>query len=333
MAGNPEQQAADQPTARSLSCLSRGLRLAVLTAVAANPVLALPVERCVNLGNTLDAPAEGDWGPPLARSDIDWIAAQGFDSVRLPVRFHAHWNGAIDPGFLGRVDEVIDWTRSEGLTVILVLHHFDPLMHDPDAHAPVFLAIWEELARHYAAMPGALIFELLNEPSGVLDNARLAPLYAEAIAAIRDHSPERWIIVGGDTQNGIEAMLTLDVPADARIALTFHYYDPLDFTHQLARWRDEVLPPRDWGSAADHAQIATDFDRAALVDRPVLLGEFGVAGEVSPEVRTLWTEAVRRTAEARGFGWCIWALGAEFPIRDRTTGHWVPGFEQALLNP
>ena len=313
--------------------MATGFLVALLQAAAAQSADALPVERCVNLGNALDAPVEGDWGPPLARADIAWVAAQGFDAVRLPVRFHAHWDGAIDPEVLARVDEVIGWAEAEGLAVILDLHHFDPLMEDPDRYASVFVAIWEELARHYAAMPEGPVFELLNEPFGALDNARLAPLYAEAIAAIRRHDPARWIVVGGDDWNGIEAMLALDLPEDDRIALTFHYYEPHAFTHQLARWRDEVLPPADWGSPADLARIDADLDRAASAKRPVLLGEFGVAGEVSPDLRTPWTEAVRRAAEARGFGWCVWALEAEFPIRDRATGLWVPGFERALMGP
>lgn len=308
------------------------LLLAVLASVfAVDPVRALPVERCVNLGNALEAPAEGEWGPPILLEDLGWIAAQGFDAVRLPVRFDAHWNGVIDPAFLRRVDEVIGWAGSEGLAVILDLHHFEALMADPDGQAGVFVSIWEELARHYASMSEGLIFELLNEPSGALDTARLGPLYAGAIAAIRRHSPDRWIVAGGEDWNGIEAMLELELPPDDRVALTFHYYEPYAFTHQLARWRDEVLPPADWGSPADRARIEADFDRAASADRPVLLGEFGVAGEVSPELRAPWTEAVRRAAEARGVGWCIWALEAEFPIRDPATGQWVPGVERALF--
>jgi len=313
------------------------MRLATLALLAvilaATQATALPVARCINLGNTLDAPTEGDWGPRLTRAEVAWIAAAGFDTVRLPVRFNRRWDGRIDPALLARADEVIGWAREEGLTVILDLHHFEALMTDPAGQGPVFLAIWEELSRHYAGAPDDLIFELLNEASGRLTNARLEPLFAEAIATIRQHHPDRWIIAGGEGWNSAAAMFTLRLPEDDRVALTFHHYEPHEFTHQLAPWTGHHFPARSWGSDTERADLARRFRRAAEVDRPVLLGEFGVYGGAAPEDRLAWTEAVRREAEAKGFGWCIWALDADFPVRDRETGGWIPGFEAALMAP
>ncbi len=307
---------------------------AVLALVlAASTATALPVSRCINLGNTLDAPTEGAWGPPLTRSEVAWIAAAGFDAVRLPVRFNRRWDGAIDPALLARADEVIGWAREEGLTIILDLHHFEALMTDPVGQGPVFLAIWEELARHYAGAPDDLIFELLNEATGMLTNPRLEVLFAEAIATIRQHHPDRWIIAGGENWNSASAMFTLGLPEDARVALTFHHYEPYPFTHQLAPWTGESLPARGWGTEEERADLARRFRRAAEVGRPVLLGEFGVYGETELQHRLAWSEAVRREAEANGFGWCIWALDAGFPVRDRATGDWIDGFEAALMAP
>jgi len=59
-----------------------------------------------------------------------------------------------------------------GLTVILDLHHFDDLMSDPDAFAPVFVAIWSELADHFEGYDDRLIVELLNEPRSAVTTAR-----------------------------------------------------------------------------------------------------------------------------------------------------------------
>jgi endoglucanase len=313
--------------------------LAVATLCALPPVVladaarALPVARCVNLGNALDAPNEGAWGPPIARDDIAWIAAQGFDTIRLPVRFDAGWDGRIAPALLRRTDEVIGWALDDGLRVILDLHHFDALMTAPDRHGATFHAIWAELAAHYTGAPDALMFELLNEPHGALDTARLAALYAPAITAIRAHHPRRWIIAGGADWNDIAAMLALDLPQDDRIALTFHYYRPYDFTHQLADWTGFDHPARDWGSDADYATLAADFGFAATATRPVLLGEFGVYAEARLDQRARWTDAVRRAAEAQGMGWCVWALDAHFSIRDRATGDWIAPMHDALMAP
>ncbi|HEV8245996.1 MAG TPA: hypothetical protein VGP93_09520, partial [Polyangiaceae bacterium] len=46
--------------------------------------------RGINLGDRLDAPKEGDWGPVLHETDFGFVAAAGFDHIRLPVRFNAH---------------------------------------------------------------------------------------------------------------------------------------------------------------------------------------------------------------------------------------------------
>ena len=46
--------------------------------------------RCINLGNTLEAPVEGEWGFIIAESDMQTIAAAGFDTVRIPIRWSVH---------------------------------------------------------------------------------------------------------------------------------------------------------------------------------------------------------------------------------------------------
>ena len=43
--------------------------------------------RGINLGNTLSAPIEGNWAPPVEQSYFQDIAALGFKTVRIPIRF------------------------------------------------------------------------------------------------------------------------------------------------------------------------------------------------------------------------------------------------------
>lgn len=64
--------------------------------------------RGVNLGNALEAPAEGDWGVTLEAEYFQLIAEQGFDSVRIPIRWSAHASQNepyhISRSFFDRVD-------------------------------------------------------------------------------------------------------------------------------------------------------------------------------------------------------------------------------------
>lgn len=297
----------------------------------ANPVMAdMQVNRCLNIGNALDAPFEGAWGPGITEQDLDWIAGAGFDTIRLPVRFGSHWNGKIWPGFLARVEQVVVQAQDRGLTVILDLHHFDDLMSDPDGFAPVFVAIWSELADRFEGHDDRLVFELLNEPRGAVTTARALELYQSVLPIIRRKHPNRWIILGGGNMNSLDEMLTLP-SLGPRIALTFHYYNPVRFTHQQLQWTEEYFPPSSWGLPSEIATVNADMARAARSDVPVLLGEFGVVREADTASRNAWIQTVRMAAEGHGISWCYWAYGAGFDVRDFTGYEWYPGLYRALM--
>ena len=49
---------------------------------------------------------------------------------------------------------------------------------DPDGQTDKFLAIWRQVAAHYANFPDTLAFELLNEPNGAATTQVMNPIYA-----------------------------------------------------------------------------------------------------------------------------------------------------------
>ncbi len=315
-----------------------GLALGALFGPLALPATAqdFPVQRCVNLGNALDAPRfEGEWDYIITQPELDWITAQRFDTVRLPVRFSAHWrDGRIDDWLMGRVDQIIEQAHDRGMTVILDLHHFEEISADPDGETDKFLAIWAELAGHYAGYGDDLVFELLNEPFDQLTTGRVVDLYRQVLPIIRANNPDRWIIAGGGTWSNIATLPDMPDLGD-NVAVTFHYYEPYDFTHQSVYWETDPPAPRDWGSADDLTELATNFEIAGAwgqrVGGTLFLGEFGAYERIAPDLRTAWTRSVRQSAEAQGIGWCVWAAQANFAIRDRNTGDWVPGMQDALF--
>jgi len=316
---------------QGLSPARRGLAAVLMAAGLTGAAWAdLPVERCLNFGNALDAPFEGAWGPAITEHDLDWIAGAGFDTLRLPVRFGSHWKDGIWPGFLARVEQVIGQALDRGLTVILDLHHFDELMADPDAHAETFVAIWTELAGHFEGYDERLIFELLNEPRGALTTARAMELYQTVLPIIRREHPDRWIILGGGHMNNLDEMLSMPAMGP-RIALSFHYYAPMQFTHQQSHWTGENYPASLWGRPKERAITRAAIARAARADMPVFLGEFGVVREADGVSRNAWIETVREAAEEAGIGWCYWAYGAGFDLRDFSGYEWYPGLYRALM--
>jgi endoglucanase len=60
---------------------------------------------------------------------------------------------------------------------------------------------------------------------------------------------------------------------------------------------------------------------------PVYLGEFGAFEKADLASRVLWTRAMVREMEARGFSWAYWEFCAGFGVYDRAKGE----FRQELL--
>jgi endoglucanase len=128
-----------------------------------------------NLGNTLDAiPDETSWGnPPATKALFDTIKAQGFRSVRLPVTWSGHQSSTapytIDATWLSRVKQVVDWALSDGLYVVINVHHdswqwISSMPTDHDNVLARYKATWTQIAAEFKDSPQALLFESINEP-------------------------------------------------------------------------------------------------------------------------------------------------------------------------
>ncbi|MGR3541134.1 MAG: glycoside hydrolase family 5 protein [Hasllibacter sp.] len=300
---------------------------ALIWLLCANAAAAFPAGRCINLSNAMEAPVEGEWGHVIARSDLAAIAEAGYDTVRLPVRASAHWDGRIAPAFLARIDEVIGWAGAEGLQVILDLHHFRALYAEPDANEAKLLAIWDQLAARHAGR--VLAFEIMNEPEETITTARAFALQREALAVIRAHDPDAWVIVTGADWGGIDGLLDLPpLPDDPRLVRSFHYYAPWHVTHQGATWTGRDMPPRSWGTATERAALAADFARLPEGGAPLFMGEFGMHLSADPATRRAWLSAVTEAAEARGIPWCVWGFAGDIAVRDK--GRWLPSAAPAI---
>ncbi len=315
----------------TLSCGPAG---ADMDAFAYNRLLG----RGMNLGNALDAPREGAWGVTLKQKYFQAVKDAGFDSVRIPVRWSAHAASeppyTIDSAFFRRVDWAIDQALSRNLSVVIDVHHYNEMDQHPAENAPRLIALWKQIAAHYRYRSQRLFFELFNEPHDNFTDDLWNGIIPDLLRAVRQTNPRRLVIVGPASWNAAGYLPLLRLPQDdRRLIVTFHYYNPLHFTHQGETWlpNSEAWQGTLWGTAQERDSLREDFEKAAAWgrqhDRPLYLGEFGATRNADMNARILWTQAVVSAAERAGFSWSYWLLYQSFGIYDPATGRW----DQRLL--
>jgi len=298
-----------------------------------------------NLGNALEAPQEGKWGVTLKEEYFAAIAQKGFHLLRIPISWPAHAKMeapyTIDPAFFQRVDWALAQAKTNHLVAIVDFHHYGQLQENPASQKERYLAIWKQVAEHYQAEPDTVYFELLNEPSGKLDAVTWNQLLVKALAVVRATNPTRTVVVGGVQWNSIGALAKLDLPDnDRNLLVTFHYYDPMKFTHQGASW---MSGSKEWmgttwqGTEAERQKVDQDMDKAAAWGkehhRPIFMGEFGSFEKGDMESRTRWTKYVVQSADAHGFPWTYWEFCSGFGAYNPVTNQWREPLLEALQSP
>lgn len=301
--------------------------------------------RGINLGNALEAPKEGEWGVTLQEEFFRTIKEKGFNSVRVPIKWSAHASSSapytIEPAFFARIDWVVNQALSRGLAVMINIHHYDEMMTDPVNHKARFLSLWSSISDHYKNYNGDLFFEILNEPNNQLTPALWNECLNEAIKVIRQKNPYRTIVVGPAYWNSVDNLFAMTLPADDKnIIATFHYYNPMNFTHQGADW---VTGSNAWlgttwtGTQSQVTALMTDMEKALqwsrVNNRPVNVGEFGAYSKADMVSRAAWTNYVARLAEVRGFSWHYWEFCSGFGAYDASKKAWIDALLNALVPP
>jgi endoglucanase len=283
-------------------------------------------------------PAQGRFQPRhFAR-----LHQAGFDTVRIVLNAFVHMDDAdrMDPVWLSTLDTMLAAALQNGLTVILDLHDVRLCGVDAETCKRKANAFWTQIGTRYRDAPSSVIFEMMNEPHGALTAPVWNAMLPEILATIRATNPTRNVIIGPAGWSSADQLATFELPADDQhIIVTVHYYWPMTFTHQGAHWVTETagLSGVTWGTPADRAKVATDFDAVKVWSdahhRPIFLGEFGAYDRGDIVSRMRYDGTVARAAEARGFPWAYWQFDSDFIAYDMTTDDWVQPILYALVPP
>lgn len=307
-----------------------------------------------NLGNTLDANgktgllSEQSWGQPETTKEmIDAIAAAGFKTIRIPVSWANHFvdsNYTIDPAWMARVKQIVDWAVSDGLYVILNDHHDnyerEGLMPKGKGYYPSSLNynesmffvrnVWAQICVAFnKGYDEHLIFEVLNEPrlrghdhewwynqgctvcrDGAKNLNKLNQLALSTIRASGKNNAKRFVMLTGlaASINSYQADDSWKLPedsADGKLLISVHMYSPYSFAMEN---------PGETVFMEKHKnELAYNFswlnDRFVSKGIPVIIGEFGATNKNNLEERVKWFEFF--VAESRKYGMvcCLWDNG------------------------
>ncbi|MBN1997413.1 cellulase family glycosylhydrolase [candidate division KSB1 bacterium] len=311
----------------------------------------LPFQRGFNLAGWFEKNSAYEIRNNFTKHDLENIAALGADHIRLPVRLLYLNEGApdytLDPVFLTLLDRTVDWAEELGLHIILDNHHFDPAANTNQEILDQLIAVWQQMAEHYKNRSSLVYYEILNEPHDI-NNAIWNDIQQQIVQAIRTIDKIHTIIVGPANYYTYRDLSQMPVYDDDNLIYTFHFYDPMLFTHQGADWptpsmadikyvpypydagRMPELPTgfegtwlgdaiNEYENQGNKAFIKSLLDNAVQFrdDRqvPCYCGEFGALQWYSTtEDRARWTKDVRQILENNRIGWSSWGYDGPFGI-------------------
>ena len=300
-----------------------------------------------NLGNTFDAhngrkvsvsSHETTWGNPrVTRELIHKVKEAGFKTIRIPVTWYPQLSNdgkyTINPDFLARVREVVDWAYEEGLFVIINVHHEDKWLNvknldtDYEKIGVQLGAIWSQIADYFADYDQHLIFEGMNEPrmkgtsvewngneAGYAAVNYLAQVFVDTVRGNgKGHNGERALMIPGYAASSSSAVMTkIRIPqwngANAEnIIVSVHCYTPYDFC--LAD--TQVNFNRLYQTHTTEINMIFYNIKGHFLSKgiPVVIGETGATNKDNPVARENWAYYMGKQAASFGVPIVIWDNG------------------------
>lgn len=325
-----------------------------------------------NLGNTLDvcqADRDGDgkinehveagekvdetlWGNPKATKDLfTSLKKNGVNAVRIPVTWRDHMDsdGNIDREWMDRVQQVVDYAYSQGMYVIINVHHdgggdpkfgawiIEESQNDYNTFLKKYKNVWKQIAERFKNYSDYLIFESMNEVGfDTLYNKNKADAYnlinkinqdfVDIIRGTGGNNAKRHLLIAGyytDIERTCDSLYKMPDDKAGRCILSVHYYTPWDFCTCDRK--------HTWGTNSEVRQMETLIGKMKknFVDKgiPVIIGEYAASGsDLSSCI--FFIEKLNKLCSDYGIATFIWDSGSQV---NRKTYKWrTPQYLEAL---
>lgn len=290
-----------------------------------------------NLGNTMDGcdygaqvPGETQWQKVKTTKEIiKTVHDLGFNTLRVPVTWMTMINDedySINEEWMSRVQEIVDYGISQGMYVILNIHHdgADQLSWlnisekdeaKLDAMYKKFEGTWKTIATRFKDYDEHLIFESMNEIWETYDmgadqvNAelekinKLNQIFVDAVRSTGFNNTTRWLMMPGrctQIPTVVEDQYNFVLPEDSteenRLMVSVHDYDPFGFN-------------------PNYEKLYKKFVRNGI---PVVLGEYGWKTDSSSVAKRAYNyEGMNRLMKKYGIIPLAWDDNGGYGLVDR----------------
>ncbi len=318
-------------------------------------VLAAKIRLGWNLVNTLEAiGGETAWGNPKTTNEsIATVKEAGFNAVRIPCSWDQYLidqeEYRIEPSWLERVKEVVDYCINNDMFAILNIHWDGGWLENnctndkKEEVANKQAAIWRQIALYFRNYDERLLFAGCNEPNAEdQSQANVLKVYLQTfIDVVRGtggRNAYRNLIVQAPYTDIDKAEKLNFMPKDKvenRLFAEVHYYSPYQFTlmEKDADWGKVFYfwgapyhvsdaPERfpNWNCEEDYLVAQFDKMKKQFTDHgiPVILGEFGAMHrplsnsewqKKHDESRAYFYETITRESKNKGMVPFCWDNG------------------------
>ena len=302
------------------------------------------------------------WGNPVTtEAMIKAVKDAGFNAIRIPTRWEGHIVDydamTIDPKWMARVKEVVDYAYNQDMLVVLNTHHESWLENNPlyayqEKINDRLTKIWTQIANTFVDYDDRLAFAGINEvqinwAQPTAENLAVQNSYnqtfVDAVRATGGKNYYRNLVVQTYSCNPYYGMNGLVVPNDVvegHLIVEFHSYDPYEYcgSCQYYYWGKEYSSYGATPSSNENT-MKNLMNQAQQIwwqkGLGVLIGEYGVANHydasASEEVQKIqlenqeyWYKTFVSLARENGFAAFVWDNNAfgngseKFGIFNRT---------------
>ena len=247
-------------------------------------------------GKTSVKAFETAWGmPETTREMIHYVKSLGFNAVRVPCTWAEHIgeDNKVDPKWMARVHQIVDYVIDEGMYCILNTHHDGWICASENMYnkySKRFEALWTQIAKEFEDYDERLIFASMNEVTDENDSwsppastfeyiNKWNQLFVDTIRSQGGNHAKRNLVISPRGCSGSDRdMQILDQVTDSaenHLIIEVHNYTPQGFCFNNATWTTMTAKWVPWQHEYDLNQDFTMYERwTNRIGRPVIIGEY-----------------------------------------------------------